>query len=144
MSIKTGELPRASSVTANSSMLVNTDNGTKQLDFGKASQFFEEALRPTIQSEAAEQVQKSDGFEAGSVKITNGQAYPFNSGTATIVLNTPRQNMNYVVNVEVTAATGNVQTVEVYDKQLNGFKLRYDGSATSATIKYYVTGGMQA
>ena len=52
--------------------------------------------------------------------------------------------MDYVVNVEVTAAAGNIQTVEVYDKQLNGFKLRYDGSATSATIKYYVTGGMQA
>lgn len=143
MSIKTGELPRASSVTANNSMLVNTDNGTEQLDFGKASRFFEEALTPTMQAEAAEQVRKSDKFEAGSVRITNSQAYPFNAGTATVVLNTPRQNMDYVVNVEVTAATGNVQTVEVYDKQLNGFKLRYDGSATSATIKYYVTGGMQ-
>ena len=144
MSIKTDELPQASSVTANNSMLVNTDNGTEQLNFGKASQFFEETLRPTMQAEAAEQVRKSDNFEAGSVRITNSQAYPFNAGTATVVLNTPRQNMNYVVNVEVTAATGNVQTVEVYDKQLNGFKLRYDGSATSATIKYYVTGGMQA
>lgn len=144
MSIKTDELPRASSVTANNSMLVNTDNGTEQLEFGKASQFFKDALVPTMQIEAAEQVRKSDGFEAGSVRITNSQAYPFNAGTATVVLNTPRQNMDYVVNVEVTAAAGNIQTVEVYDKQLNGFKLRYDGSATSATIKYYVTGGMQA
>lgn len=144
MSIRTGELPQASSVTAQNSMLVNTDNGTEQLEFGKASQFFQEALKPAMQAEAAAQVRSADGFESGSVRLTNSQAYPFNAGTATVVLNTPRQNMDYVVNVEVTAAAGNIQTVEVYDKQLNGFKLRYDGSATSATIKYYVTGGMQA
>ena len=53
MSIRTGELPQASSVTAKNSMLVNTDNGTEQLEFGKASQFFQEALKPAMRAEAA-------------------------------------------------------------------------------------------
>jgi len=47
------------------------------------------------------------------------------------------------VQVELESANGNVQGLEVYDKQLNGFKIRYDGSATTVTVKYYVTGGMQ-
>ena len=142
MSIKTGELPQAATLNATDAMLVTTERGTEQVLFGQASAFFRDALTPSMQASA--QVRAIDGFEAGSVRITNSQAYPFNAGVATVVLNTPRQNMDYVVSAEVTAATGNVQTVEVYDKQLNGFKIRYDGSATVVTIKYYVTGGMQA
>lgn len=144
MSIKTNELPQVETVQAADAMIVDTAGGTKRALFSQACDFFEAELEPAMRKAADGQIHAADGFEAGSVRITNSQAYPFNAGIATVVLNIPRQNMDYIVNAEVTAATGNVQTVEVYDKQLNGFKLRYDGSATAVTIKYYVTGGMRA
>ncbi len=144
MSIKVNELPQATSVQGTDVLLVNTERGTEQVSVSQAGEFFGEQLRPDMQRVAKEQVQETDGFEAGNVVISNNQVYPFNSGVATVALNTLRQNLDYVVNAEVVSAFGNVQTVEVYDKQLNGFKIRYDGSATSVTIKYYVTGGMQA
>lgn len=144
MSIKVNELPQATSVQGTDVLLVNTERGTEQVSVSQAGEFFGEQLRPDMQRVAKEQVQETDGFEAGNVVISNNQVYPFNSGVATVALNTLRQNLDYVVTAEVVSAFGNVQTVEVYDKQLNGFKIRYDGSATSVTIKYYVTGGMQA
>ena len=144
MSIKVNELPQATSVQGTDVLLVNTERGTEQVSVSQAGEFFGEQLRPDMQRVAKEQVQETDGFEAGNVVISNNQVYPFNSGVATVALNTLRQNLDYVVNAEVVSAFGNVQTVEVYDKQLNGFKIRYDGSATNVTIKYYVTGGMQA
>lgn len=144
MSIKTNELPQVAAVQAADAILVDTADGTKRALFSQACDFFETELKPAMQKTAVEQINVTDGFEAGSVRITNSQAYPFNAGVATVDLRTPRQSMDYVVDVEVVAATGNIQTIEVYDKQLNGFKIRYDGSATNVTIKYYVTGGMQA
>lgn len=143
MSIKSNELPRSVSVQSTDAMLINTAKGTEQLPFSQASSFFAKELAPDMRSAAAEQMAAVDGYEVGVVRITNSQAYPFNSGIATVALETPRQSMNYVINVEITEAAGNVQAIEVCDKQLNGFKLRYDGSATSVTVKYYVTGGMQ-
>ena len=106
MSIKTGELPQAATLNATDAMLVTTERGTEQVLFGQASAFFRDALTPSMQAAASAQVRAIDGFEAGSVRITNSQAYPFNAGVATVVLNTPRQNMDYVVSAEVTAATG--------------------------------------
>lgn len=91
-----------------------------------------------------ESLEAETTFEVGTVTITNIRPYPFNTGSATVALKIPRLGMGYIVHTEVTVAEGNIQSVEVYDKQLNGFKIRYDGSATSATIKYYVSGGMHA
>lgn len=80
--------------------------------------------------------------EVGTTTLTNSKAYPFNNSDATVSLNTPRDNLNYTVTTEVTATSGCVGEVEVYDKQLNGFKLRFTGSGTQATVKYYVQGGL--
>lgn len=141
--IKTTELPRPAAVQGTDTMLVNTEAGAGQVPFSVASAFFKNELKPTVQTEAAAQISARECAEKGSVTITNSQVYPFNAGIATVALGTPRENLDYIVNTEISAAVGNVQAIEVYDKQLNGFKIRYDGSATSVTIKYYVTGGMQ-
>lgn len=141
--IKTTELPQITAVQGADAMLVNTGAGAGQTSFSTATEFFKAALKPTMQAEAAAQDSARERAEKGSVTITNNQAYPFNGGIATVALATPRQNLDYITNVEIAAAVGNVQAIEVYDKQLNGFKIRYDGSATSVTVKYYVTGGMQ-
>lgn len=92
--------------------------------------------------ERVEFLEAETTLEVGSVTITNSQAYPFNTGSATVALKVPRLGMDYIVHTEVISTEGNIQSVEVYDKQLNGFKIRYDGSAASAEIKYYVSGGM--
>lgn len=141
--IKTTDLPLGAAIQGTDTMLVNTETGAGQVPFSAAGEFFKNELKPTMQEEAADQISTQESAEKGSVTITNNQAYPFNVGTATVALATPRKNLDYITNVEIAAAVGNVQAIEVYDKQLNGFKIRYDGSATSVTIKYYVTGGMQ-
>ena len=53
--------------------------------------------------------------------------------------------MNYDITIEVTSFSGGqLGEVEIYDKQLNGFKLKFTGSAKSVTVKYKVRGGMCA
>jgi len=79
-------------------------------------------------------------FEIGTITLTNNQLYPFNNSRLTVNLRTPRNTLNYTVLVEHNAI--NEGKVIVTDKQLNGFKLEYTGSAVSVTVKYYVRGGM--
>lgn len=142
--IKTNELPQVDALQAEDRILVDTSAvGTGVVTYGAMVEQVKESMLPTMRSEASAQIGAQESAEKGSVTITNNQAYPFNAGIATVALSTPRQNLDYITNVEIAAAVGNVQAIEVYDKQLNGFKIRYDGSATSVTIKYYVTGGMQ-
>ncbi len=144
MSIKTNELQQVTVMEDSDRLLADTANfGTAALTFGKLLAQTKERLTGTIQSEAREQQRLMDSFESGTVSIVNNQPYPFCSGMATVALAIPRKNLNYVIDVEIESAAGNVQRVEVYDKALNGFKIRYDGSASSAAIKYFVTGGMQ-
>jgi hypothetical protein len=80
-------------------------------------------------------------FEIGTVTLTNSQQYPFNNSQVTVNLKKARNTLDYTVLLECTGV--NVGAVIVSDKQLNGFKLEYTGSAASVTIKYYVRGGMQ-
>lgn len=142
--IKTNELPQVDALQDEDRILVDTGAvGTGGVPYGAMVEQVKEAMLPTMRSEAAAQISAKEHAEKGSVTITNNQAYPFNAGSATVALGTPRENLDYIITTEVSAAAGNVQAVEVYDKQLNGFKIRYDGSATSVTVKYYVTGGMQ-
>ena len=75
--------------------------------------------------------------ETGTVTLTN-------SGT-TVALKTVRKTMNYDLDIEVVeVAGGQVGDVIVYDKQLNGFKLKFEGSAKTVKVKYKVRGGMYA
>ena len=79
--------------------------------------------------------------ETGSVVLTNTSKFPFNNSKQTVALSTSRDNGNYVVVVEITAASGNVGEIIVSDQLVNGFKIEYTGSAASATISYKVIGG---
>lgn len=80
--------------------------------------------------------------EVQTVTFTNTLRFPFNNSVKTVSLVAARKTLNYDVSWEVTAATGNVGDIVVSDKQLNGFKIAYDGSASSVTLKIRIKGGM--
>ncbi len=80
--------------------------------------------------------------EEKTVTLTNTQRYPFNSSTQTIALSTVRNFADYTVEAEIADHEGNVGEVRIFDRMLNGFKVAYDGSAKSATIKLRIKGGM--
>ena len=61
---------------------------------------------------------------------------------AAIALSTVRNFTDYTVEAEITDHEGNVGEVRIFDRMLNGFKIAYDGSAKSATIKLRIKGGM--
>lgn len=76
------------------------------------------------------------------VQLTNTQSYPFNNSQQTVSLRGTKTTTAYSVDVEVLEHDGDVGDVIVYDKLLNGFKVRYDGSAKSAKLKINIKGGM--
>jgi hypothetical protein len=80
--------------------------------------------------------------ETGQITLTNSETFPFNNSVQTIAMEKQRDALDYRVSVEVISSDGVVGDIIISDKQLNGFKIEYTGSATSATIKYYVQGGM--
>lgn len=80
--------------------------------------------------------------EEKAVTLSNSQSYPFNNSTQTIALSRVRNFTDYTVEAEITDHAGNVGDVRIFDRMLNGFKVAYDGSAKSATIKLRIKGGM--
>lgn len=88
-------------------------------------------------------LEKHTAFEIGQLTLANTRTYPHSNAVGTVALTLPRLSMDYLVHTEVLVTSGSIEGVEIYDKQLNGFKIRYSGSAASATIKYYVSGGMK-
>jgi len=80
--------------------------------------------------------------EVGQVTLTNTQAYPFNNSKITVALQKARDTLNYTVQTEIISANGFPGDIKISDKQLNGFKIEFTGSATSVTVKYIVRGGM--
>ena len=80
--------------------------------------------------------------EIKTVTLTNSAKFPFNNSAQTVNMTADKANTNYEVEVvEITAHDGVVGHVIVSEKLLNGFKLAFDGSATSATIKIKIKGG---
>lgn len=80
--------------------------------------------------------------EVRTVTLTNTQRFPFNSSIITLNLLTARRTLNYDIGWEIAAAAGNVGDIRVSDKQLNGFKVEYTGSATSVMLTLRIKGGM--
>ena len=80
--------------------------------------------------------------EVGQIILTNADQFPFNNSIKTIALSKNRDTIDYRITIEVISKNENVGDIIITDKQLNGFKLNYTGSAKSVTIKYYVQGGM--
>ena len=99
---------------------------------------FERWVREKIADYAAEFLN-----EIKTVTIVNAGGVAFFAPNAqTVGLTTIRKTLNYDVSWEITSAIGNVGDITVTDKQLNGFKIAYDGSATSVTLKIRIKGGM--
>ena len=90
-------------------------------------------------STTKEQLQKIMANSVVTIKNTN--KYPFSSASITVPIKEKRSNLDYVVQIEVSETDGNIETIEVFDKQLNGFKLAFKGSAKNVKLKYKVTGG---
>ena len=98
---------------------------------------FDRWVRQKVADHAAEFLN-----EIQTVTLTNSLKFPFNNSVYTVSLATPRKTLNYDVTWEVISTNGNVGDISVSDKQLNGFKISYDGSATSVTLKIRIKGGM--
>ena len=86
---------------------------------------------------AAGELQSQTEIERHVVELKNTASYPFNNSAKTVSLAITR----YTVDVDIQAHTGNVGEIQIYDKQLNGFKVKYDGSAESATLILRIKGG---
>ncbi|GHV42504.1 hypothetical protein FACS189490_11620 [Clostridia bacterium] len=76
-----------------------------------------------------------------NAELTNTLSYPFNNSQATIALSPAKQSTDYAVLTEANDINGAVGNILISDKQNNGFKMAYTGSATSASINYIVLGG---
>lgn len=82
--------------------------------------------------------------EIKTVTLTNTAPYPFNNSAQTVALSGDKASTNYDVEVlEIVAHTGAVGGIHVTNKLLNGFKLSFDGSGTSVTLKIKIRGGTQ-
>lgn len=74
--------------------------------------------------------------------LTNSKDYPFNNSKKTLALTTPRGNLDYTVIVEAdTEDAGGIGEIKITDKQLNGFKIEYTGTAKAVSVKCTVQGG---
>lgn len=107
------------------------------------------AIRQTIVSllqderQIAKLVTAASSTETGTVTLTNSKDYPFNDSKTTISITKTRQNLFYDVEATVTAYSGGLPgDIIISDKQLNGFKIEFDGSAKSVTVAYKIKEGM--
>ena len=89
-----------------------------------------------------EDLEKATVQETGEVTLNNSLAFPFNNSQVTVALTNVRDNLNYVVEViSVTPTGGPAGEIEVSDRQVNGFKIAFTGSASKVVVKYAVIGG---
>ena len=74
--------------------------------------------------------------------LTNAKDFYFNNSAKTIALSKRRNSLDYRVFTEIQGTPANAGDILVYDKQLNGFKIAYTGSAKSVSVKCFVQGGV--
>lgn len=91
---------------------------------------------------AAGQIIAEQTVEEITVQLTNTASYPFNNSQKTVSMATTRTTTAYTVEADVVAHDGEIGHIFITDKLLNGFKVRYDGSAKSATVRLIIKGGM--
>ncbi|MBR1631168.1 MAG: hypothetical protein IJ680_04860 [Paludibacteraceae bacterium] len=114
----------------------NMENGIQDGAIAEAQMMiYIKELEHRLDNEAA--------VEEHTVTLTNNQKYPFNNSKTTIDLTKVRTDKTYVVDVEITAHSGGeVGDIKITDKLLNGFKVEFDGSATSVTVTLRIKGGL--
>lgn len=91
---------------------------------------------------AAGLLQQQAAVEKHVVTLTNTMSQPFNNSQQTISLDGTKDSTDYFVDVEIADHDGNVGDVKIYDKQVNGFKVKFEGGATSVTLILRVQGGI--
>lgn len=82
--------------------------------------------------------------EVIEVTLTNTQDFYANNSVKTVTLSVKRDTLDYIVDTEIQGDTVNVGDIVVYDKQVNGFKVKFTGSASTVDLKLYVHGGNAA
>jgi len=91
------------------------------------------------------EIENEIAAEYGTKTLTNTDSYPFNNSAATVALAKTRDTINYTVEAIITAYSGGLPgAIHVTDKAINGFKLSFDGSAKSVTVRYIVKGGFMS
>lgn len=94
----------------------------------------------------ARELQRAAGGLAGeaiTVTLANTQKYPFNNSQATVPLAVRRNTADYTVRAEVlSAAGGGVGDIDVSAKLTNGFKVQFNGAASSVALRLLVQGGI--
>ena len=89
-----------------------------------------------------EALEKATDQETGEVTLNNSQSFPFNNSQVSVPLTIERDNLNYVlVVISATPTGGPAGEIEITDRQVNGFKLAFTGSASKVVVKYAVIGG---
>lgn len=89
-----------------------------------------------------EDLERATAQETGAVTLTNSLAFPFNNSIVTVPLTVTRDNLNYVVEViKIEPTGGPAGEIDVTERQTNGFKMAFTGSASSVKVTYAVIGG---
>ena len=89
-----------------------------------------------------EALEKATDQETGVKTLTNSQEFPFNNSIVTVPLTITRDNLNYIVEViKVEETGGPAGDIEISERQTNGFKMAFTGSASSVKVTYAVIGG---
>lgn len=88
-------------------------------------------------------IMRAAQVEEKVITLTNSKKIPFNNSQKSVSMSIERDATTYDVDVQVieAAGTGITGVFSVTDKMLNGFKISYDGSASSATVKLTIKGG---
>lgn len=139
-----GALPSNTFIPSKTSQLTNDDNTVKDSSYVHTDNNFTTVSKNKIDANETNitKLTKRTDMVAGSVTLSNSQAFPFNNSQVTVPISVERDNQDYIVDYEVTEAVGNVGDIVISAKLVNGFKIEYTGSASSVTVKYQVLGGM--
>lgn len=75
------------------------------------------------------------------IDLQNSKNYPFNNSASLVTLEELQDDFNYSVYTEVIESDGEVGKIIVFDKQLNGFKIKFTGSAKNIKVRVHIKGG---
>ena len=89
----------------------------------------------------ADALEKATVQETGTITLTNSQKFPFNNSQISVALANRRDNLNYIVVIIDGEDDPGIGEIKITDRQVNGFKIGFTGSAKSAEITYAVIGG---
>lgn len=82
--------------------------------------------------------------EEQEITLTNSASYPFNNSATKVSLESTRNTVNYTVEVIPDTDATNVGEIEVYNKAVNGFYIKFNGSASSVGVTLKIRGGILA